>query len=63
MKFVLSWTLRNNRTGPENEADVAGLARDMAIFAPYLDFTVHPVQDIEQAVGVLNEAISFRDSA
>lgn len=68
MKYIVSWTLRNNGTRIDGNGgfsvkeadDVGGLAHDLAVFAPYLDFTVYPVQ--EQSVGVLQEAVAFRDS-
>jgi hypothetical protein len=42
--------------------DLAQLARDFAIFSPYLEFTVYPVVDIEQGARILGEAAGFRDS-
>jgi hypothetical protein len=42
--------------------DPADLARDCAIFAPFLEFTVHPVLDIEQGTAVQQAAIEFNDS-
>lgn len=42
--------------------DAAALARDLAIFSPYLEFTVYPVLDIEQGAAAIVEAIGFRDS-
>jgi hypothetical protein len=38
------------------------LARDCAIFRPYLDLTVYPVLDIEQGVAALQAGIDFSES-
>jgi hypothetical protein len=36
------------------------IARDTAIFGAFLNFTVHPVMDIEEGTRILNEAVEFR---
>ena len=42
--------------------DPAALARDCAIFRPYLDLVVYPVLDIEQGVAALQAGIDFNES-
>ena len=42
--------------------DPAALARDCAIFSPYLDFAVHPVLDMQEAFGVLTGAVDFNEA-
>jgi uncharacterized protein DUF3303 len=42
--------------------DPAVIARDSAIFTPYLEFGVYPVLDIDQAMGIIQEGIEFRAS-
>jgi hypothetical protein len=42
--------------------DPADVARDCAIFAPFLEVGVYPVLDIEQGVAVQQAAIEFNDS-
>jgi Protein of unknown function (DUF3303) len=39
--------------------DPADIARDCAIFSPFLEITVHPVLDIEQGTAVLQAGIEF----
>jgi hypothetical protein len=43
--------------------DPTVVARDCAIFAPFLELTVHPVLDIETGVGVLHDAVDFAEHA
>ena len=43
----------------DNPAD---LAKDCAIFSPYVDVTVHPVLDMEQASSVLQAGIEYNES-
>ena len=43
--------------------DPAALAKDCAIFSPYLDFTLHPVLDIEQGAAALQAAVDYNQSA
>jgi len=43
--------------------DPAVVARDCAIFTPFLEVTAYPVVDIEAAVGVLQEAVDFAEHA
>lgn len=42
--------------------DMAVLAKDCAIFGPYVDITVHPVLDMDQAAEVLGSGIEFNRS-
>ena len=42
--------------------DPAALAKDCAIFTPYLDFTVHPVLDIQQGVTVLQAGVDYNET-
>jgi Protein of unknown function (DUF3303) len=42
--------------------DPADLARDCAIFSPFLELSVYPVLDIEQGTAVQQAAIEFNDS-
>ena len=39
--------------------DMAVLARDCAIFTPYVDIDVHPVLDMEQGAAALGAGIEF----
>jgi Protein of unknown function (DUF3303) len=41
--------------------DPAAIARDCAIFSPYLEFEVHPVMDIEDGAAVLTAAVDFNE--
>ena len=41
--------------------DPAAIARDCAIFSPYLDFDVHPVIDMEDGAAVLTAAVDFNE--
>jgi hypothetical protein len=41
---------------------MAVLAQDCAIFAPYVDITLHPVLDMEQAAAALEAGIEFNRS-
>ncbi len=43
--------------------DPAALARDCAIFSPFLDFTVHPVIDVGDGVAALASAVDFNESS
>jgi Protein of unknown function (DUF3303) len=43
--------------------DAAVIARDCAIFAPFLEVTAYPVMDVEPAVGVLQQALDFTEHA
>jgi hypothetical protein len=40
----------------------SSLALDIFKFAPYFEYAVYPVLDIDEAVGLLNEAVEFRKS-
>ena len=42
--------------------DAAALARDCAIFSPFLEFQVVPVVDVEEGVGILTQAIDFNET-
>jgi hypothetical protein len=42
--------------------NLAGVALNNFKFAPYLNFEVHPVLDIEEGVGLMAEAAEFRKS-
>ncbi len=42
--------------------DPAAVAKDCAIFASFLEFTVHPVIDIEQGAAVLQAAVDLNES-
>lgn len=41
--------------------DPAAVARDCAIFSPYLDFEVHPVMDIAEGAAVLTAGVDFNE--
>ena len=41
--------------------DPAVVARDCAIFSPYLDFTVHPVVDIQDGAAALTAGVDFNE--
>ncbi|MCV2488273.1 DUF3303 domain-containing protein [Geodermatophilus sp. YIM 151500] len=43
--------------------DPVALARDCAIFSPFLDLTLHPVLDIEQGAAVLQAAVDYNESS
>jgi len=38
------------------------IARDAAIFGPFLDMRVYPVLDIEESARIAGEAVEFRRS-
>ncbi len=42
--------------------NLAGLALDNYKFSPYLDFSVYPVLDVQEATALLAEAAEFRKS-
>ena len=42
--------------------DPALLAKDMATFGPFFEFSVYPVLEIQQTAGIAMEAVQFRDS-
>jgi hypothetical protein len=42
--------------------DPASAARDIAKFAPFLEYTVYPVLDVAEAAGILAEAVEWRKS-
>jgi Protein of unknown function (DUF3303) len=42
--------------------DLAALARDCAIFSPYVDLELYPVLDIEEAAAVLGSGVAFNRS-
>lgn len=42
--------------------DPAGLALSIFKLVPYLEYGVYPVLDVEEAVGLLTEAVEFRKS-
>ena len=42
--------------------DPAALAKDCAIFSPFLDCAVHPVLDIDQGAAVLQAAVEYNES-
>lgn len=42
--------------------DLAALAKDCAIFTPYVAVTMYPVLDIEQGVAILQAGIDFNES-
>ena len=42
--------------------DPASALRDIAKFAPFLEYTVYPVLDIAEAAGILAEAVEWRKS-
>jgi uncharacterized protein DUF3303 len=41
--------------------DPALLAKDVATFAPFFKFSVHPVLEVQQTAGVAMEAVQFRN--
>jgi len=43
--------------------DLTALAKDAAIFSPYVDVEIYPVLDMDQAGEVLGGAIEFNRSA
>ena len=42
--------------------DVTLIARDMAIFSPYLEMSVYPVLDIQESARIAGEAVEFRQA-
>jgi hypothetical protein len=42
--------------------DVTLIARDTAIFGAFLDFSVYPVLDVQEAARIAGEAVEFRQS-
>jgi hypothetical protein len=42
--------------------DPATAARDIAKFAPFFEYTIYPVLDVAEAVGILAEAVEWRKS-
>lgn len=42
--------------------DPAALARDCAIFSPFLEFRVHPVIDVGDGIAALSSAVDFNES-
>ena len=42
--------------------DPAALAKDCAIFSPYLDIEVHPVVDIQEGTAILTQAVDFNET-
>jgi hypothetical protein len=42
--------------------DPTSIARDTAIFGPFLSFNVYPVLDSQERTHIVNEAIEFRRS-
>jgi hypothetical protein len=42
--------------------DANAMAGDLSVFTPYFDYTVFPVIDIQELVGVGQAAIELRDS-
>ena len=43
--------------------DPAAVAKDAAIFAPFLEVSVHEVMDMQDSVGALQQAIDFTEHA
>ncbi len=41
--------------------DPTTMARDCAIFSPYLNFTAHPVVEIDQGAAALTAAVEFNE--
>jgi hypothetical protein len=42
--------------------DPASVARDLAKWVPFFEYTVYPVLDVAEAVGILAEAAEWRKS-
>ncbi|TKJ28336.1 DUF3303 family protein [Blastococcus sp. CCUG 61487] len=42
--------------------DAAAIARDCAIFTPFLQFEVIPVVDVQEGVAILQQGIDFNES-
>ena len=42
--------------------DAAALARGVAAFTPWVDFTISPIVSVEEATAISQEAIEFRAS-
>jgi hypothetical protein len=42
--------------------DVTLVARDMATFGPFYDFSVYPVLDVRDSARIAGEAVEFRQS-
>lgn len=42
--------------------NLASVAAEIAKFVPYNEFTLHPVQEIADGIGLSAEAVAFRDS-
>ncbi len=43
--------------------DPMALGKDCAIFSPYLEFTLHPVVDIQDGAALLQQAVDYNESA
>ena len=43
--------------------DPAVVFKDCAIFAPFLEMSIHPVMEMEAAVGVMQQALDFTEHA
>ena len=42
--------------------DPATAARDIAKFAPFLEYTIYPVLDVAEGAGILAEGVEWRKS-
>jgi hypothetical protein len=42
--------------------DPASVARDLAKWTPYFEYTVYPVLDVAEAVAIMGEAAEWRQS-
>ena len=42
--------------------DPTALAKDCAIFSPFVDFAIHPVIDIEQGSAALQAGVDFNET-
>ncbi|MDX1511157.1 MAG: DUF3303 family protein [Nitriliruptorales bacterium] len=42
--------------------DVTLIARDMALFAPFFAFSVHPVLEVMEGAGIAADAVATRES-
>ncbi|MGY1690377.1 DUF3303 domain-containing protein [Geodermatophilus sp. SYSU D01105] len=42
--------------------DPTAVGKDCAIFSPYLEFTLHPVVDVQEGAALLQQAVDFNET-
>lgn len=63
MKYLVSMTVDGGGGfAIADTDDPTTLARDLAVFSPYMDFAVHPVLDLEHSARWFADAVRFRES-